>query len=181
MQNYAAASLLYAHNNIDTINRPNYSFPETDAIRSDDGGWLPNELASSRFSYPPVTTTDAFDAYDDVLERAGATLPRRDSVDSRIINEVKTGTGRIIDDISDTPGYPNFSSVTRPSSYDTDHDGMPNDWETQYGFDTNNPNDGALDADGDGYTNLEEFLNGTAPGDGTQRPSPPTNLRIISS
>ncbi|HMP08123.1 MAG TPA: hypothetical protein PJ982_17380, partial [Lacipirellulaceae bacterium] len=46
---------------------------------------------------------------------------------------------------------------------DGDHDGMPDDWETQHGFDPADPADGAQDADGDGYTNVEEFLNGTNP------------------
>jgi hypothetical protein len=48
---------------------------------------------------------------------------------------------------------------------------MPNSWEIQYGFDANNAFDGALDADGDGYTNVEEFLNSTNPivGDASQR------------
>jgi pectate lyase len=56
---------------------------------------------------------------------------------------------------------------------DTDHDGMPDVWETQYGFSPTNAADGAQDADGDGYTNLEEFLNGTNP-KGSIVPASPT-------
>ena len=40
---------------------------------------------------------------------------------------------------------------------DTDGDGMSGDFETFYGFNPNNPADAALDADGDGLTNLQEF------------------------
>ena len=46
---------------------------------------------------------------------------------------------------------------------DTDGDGMPDAWETQYGFNPNNPADAALDFDGDGMTNLQEYLAGTDP------------------
>jgi len=40
---------------------------------------------------------------------------------------------------------------------------MPDVWEQIYGFDPNNESDNIRDADGDGYTNVEEFLNGTNP------------------
>ena len=45
-----------------------------------------------------------------------------------------------------------------PAGFDTDNDGMPDDWETAHGF---NPAvaDNNGDFDGDGYTNLEEYLN----------------------
>jgi hypothetical protein len=49
-------------------------------------------------------------------------------------------------------------------STDTDGDGMPNAWETQYGLNPN-VNDAALDKDGDGMRNLDEYFAGTAPND----------------
>lgn len=53
---------------------------------------------------------------------------------------------------------------------DSDHDGMPNDWEKKYGFNPNDPSDAAKDADGDGFTNLEEYQAGTDPRDPKSHP-----------
>jgi hypothetical protein len=50
-------------------------------------------------------------------------------------------------------------------SQDTDGDGMPDRWELSYGFDPSNPSDAHTDADGDGVSNLDEFLQGSNPGD----------------
>ena len=46
---------------------------------------------------------------------------------------------------------------------DVDRDGMADVWEDRHGFDPGDASDRNGDADGDGYTNLEEFLNGTEP------------------
>lgn len=113
-----------------------------------------------------IDQQSAQDAYLAVLEHAGCSLPKRDSIDIRIIHEVRTGTashGRngIITTPADVGGWPELNCVTAP--VDTDNDGMPDAWETQYGFDANNTNDNSLDTDGDGYTNVEEYLNGTDP------------------
>lgn len=53
---------------------------------------------------------------------------------------------------------------------DTDHDGMPNDWEKKYGFNPDDPADAAKDADGDGFTNVEECQAGTDPRDANSHP-----------
>jgi hypothetical protein len=109
---------------------------------------------------PVIPTVSAFDAYNDVLENAGATKPGRDAVDKRIVNDVKNGTGRIIDNPSQVGGWPTLANGTPPA--DTDKDGMPDAWETKNGFNSNNPDDRNGDTDGDGYTNLEEYLNSIA-------------------
>ncbi len=63
----------------------------------------------------------------------------------------------------------NFVTTSAPVGInvlaDTDLDGMPDVFETTYGFDPNNPSDAGLDSDGDGFTNLQEFLAGTNPRD----------------
>ena len=110
---------------------------------------------------PPVATEPAAQAYESVLRFAGATRPVRDVVDARIIAEVRAGTGHIIDSQRDVGGWPTYASVAPPA--DSDHDGMPDAWEARCGFKANDPADGPKDRDGDGYTNVEEFLNETDP------------------
>jgi hypothetical protein len=109
----------------------------------------------------PVTTTSAKEAYEAVLNSVGASLPARDAVDSRLIQEVRERGGHMIDSQTQVGGWPELKSTTAPA--DSDHDGMPDDWEQKYGLNPQDPKDGASDADHDGYTNVEEYLNGTDP------------------
>jgi pectate lyase len=118
-------------------------------------------MVGSRHPAPAVTTTSAATAYEDVLARAGARVPYVDPVDQRIVREVREGRGRIIDDPSEVGGWPSLSRGTAPE--DSDHDGMPNAWESARGLDPTR-DDGRGDADRDGYTNVEEYLNGLVPG-----------------
>ena len=60
-------------------------------------------------------------------------------------------------------GIPNLDDWLDPTNPDTDGDGMPDGWEIQHGFDPRDPSDAALDADGDGLSNLGEYLFGTLP------------------
>ncbi len=106
----------------------------------------------------PVVTTDMADvATERILGDAGASLPRRDPVDSRIVNEVRTRTGAV----GIGSGYPILEAGDWPS--DRDHDGMPDSWERAYGLDPRDPSDASGDLNGDGYTNVEEFLNDRDP------------------
>ncbi len=100
-------------------------------------------------------------AYERVLAEVGSTLPKRDVVDERILAEVRDGTGQIINNEEDVGGWPQLKSKTAP--VDNDRDGMSDGWERRFGLDTNDPEDRNGDLDGDGYTNLEEYLNGTSP------------------
>lgn len=118
-------------------------------------------LADAPYEVAPVTTDSATTAYERVLANAGATRPVRDPVDARIIAEVSAGTGRIINDPGEVGGWPEMKPGVAPA--DTDHDGMPDAWEQAHGFDPTNPSDGPQDADGNGYTNIEEYLNAIDP------------------
>ena len=46
---------------------------------------------------------------------------------------------------------------------DDDHDGLPDAWEIEHGLSPSNPNDANIDSDGDGHTNLQEYIAGTDP------------------
>jgi pectate lyase len=113
------------------------------------------------FPIAPCTTDPAAIAYEKVLAGAGAILPSRDAVDARIVQQVRAGTGRIIDSQRDVGGWPILAPGPAPA--DTDGDGMPDEWERRFGFNPTDPADGPADANGNGYTNVEEFLNGTHP------------------
>lgn len=104
----------------------------------------------------------AINAYNSVLSYAGASL-KRDAIDERIINDVKNGTGNIINTVSDTPGYPTLNAGT--PIIDTDKDGMPDDWEieqmaklgvTGLSVDKFSPSSYNLSSR---YTNLEVYMN----------------------
>jgi pectate lyase len=117
------------------------------------------------FPAAPITMQFAQEAYDAVLMFSGASLPKRDAVDLRVMDMVKTGktttkTG-IIDTPADVGGWPDYRAGE--PVLDSDSDGMPDWWEKKYGLDPKNSADAAKDKDGDGYTNLEEYLNGTDP------------------
>lgn len=128
----------------------------------------------------------AEESYDFVLKNVGATLPQRDPVDTRIVRVVKTGKPEyvegldpksfyqfehrrlgqdsyklgIITDISQVGGYPEYKGTPY---LDTDKDGLPDAWEKKYKLNPNDPYDATIDSDGDGYTNIEEYINGTNP------------------
>ena len=110
----------------------------------------------TRFSTPPVTTWSAAKAVERVLEDAGATLPRRDSVDRRVVADVENRTGHVIDSPRQAGGYPRL--ITGTPLPDADEDGMPDVWERQKGLDPDDPSDASQDQDADGYTNIEEHL-----------------------
>jgi len=118
-------------------------------------------LVPEPFPAPPLPTDPPEVAFMKVLTGAGATLPKRDVVDARVMQQIRDGTGRIIDSQKEVGGWPDLKSES-PSA-DADDDGIPDDWEKRFGFDARSAVDGSQDADADGYTNVEEFLNGTDP------------------
>ena len=64
---------------------------------------------------------------------------------------------RIIPDLSTVLATtPITASAPKP---DADADGLPDEWEQAHGLDANNPSDAVLDSDGDGYLNIEEYIN----------------------
>lgn len=127
-----------------------------------------------------VTTHTAQTAFEKVLAYGGASL-YRDACDVRYVEEATNGTTTynashanvpgIIDVINDpssatqdaaTASFPELTSETRPAGYDTDKDGMPDEWEIANGLNPNDASDATLytiDKEKGWYTNLEVYLN----------------------
>jgi pectate lyase len=117
-----------------------------------------------------IKTTSALEAYDQVLADAGANAglgcdgtfySRRDVIDARIVNDVRNGLGKIIDDPSEVGGW--LAIPQAIPCADFDQDGISDGWEEQHGFNSHDPADASMDVDGDGYTNIEEYINGSDP------------------
>jgi hypothetical protein len=96
-----------------------------------------------------------------VLAGAGARVPYLDAVDERVLADVRAGTGSIIDHPRDVGGWPELPAAEPPA--DGDSDGMPDAWERARGLDPGS-DDSAGDRDGDGYSNVEEYLNSLVTG-----------------
>ena len=126
-----------------------------------------------------ITTHSAQNAFEQVLSYAGASL-YRDAVDARYMKEaadgtatytgsaVKTGDGKtithrpgIIDFVKDQGDYI-LEETARPEGFDTDGDGIPDEWESANGLNPNDATDGSaytLDTEKGWYTNLEVYMN----------------------
>lgn len=122
---------------------------------------LPKIRALEPNPMAPVPIDSAEEAFEKVLASAGATMPRRDAVDERLVETVRTGKVTyeqgIITAIDQVGGYPEY----RGEPYaDADSDGMPDAWEARHGLDPHDPSDAAGDLNGDGYTNIESFIHG---------------------
>lgn len=125
------------------------------------------------FPASPVTTETASAAYTSVTTQAGASLPRRDTIDRRIIRETLNGTATygdtsyqaagmgnpsgMIDSQNTVGGWPTLSSTTYPN--DTDNDGLPDWWEAMINNSSDTTGVNANTVNPDGYTQLEHYLN----------------------
>ncbi|MDP7305305.1 MAG: pectate lyase [Pirellulaceae bacterium] len=105
-------------------------------------------------------TQTAQKAYEWVLLCAGASK-ERDTVDERLIRDIENRRGELLDSQVQVGGWPVLESA--PAPQDTDRDGMPDLWETSNKLDPRDPEDRNGVRHGDGYTNLEVYLNGLCP------------------
>lgn len=142
--------------------------PEWNEVRDTAGATVDEAThrASEPFQTPYVTTYSAEEAYTRVLASAGASLPKRDSYDSRIIDDVhntgNTGTyprGWEQAQVLSAQQWPSLSYSSAEAPLDTDNDGMPDEWELSKGLDPNDSSDSSDDFSGNGYTNIEEYIN----------------------
>ncbi|QIP13597.1 polysaccharide lyase [Spirosoma aureum] len=147
----------------------------------DAGKYTANMKWNEPLPMPKITILPAKQAYDYVLVNAGATLPKRDPVDTRVVEQVRTGKiaykegvklpesqfkhrrlpldsykNGIITDPIQVGGYPEY---TGKPYVDSDKDGMPDAWETKNGLNPNDAADARQDKNKDGYTNIEDYLN----------------------
>ncbi|MCB1120177.1 MAG: pectate lyase [Verrucomicrobiae bacterium] len=157
--NYEAS--LYAEGNVTE------GFPEISAknwaggIDFEEGATEARNRAHEPFDFPLIQTQSAEEAYELVLQSAGASLPR-DPVDRRIIQEVQNGTASfgangIIDSQKDVGSWPVLQSLPAPE--DTDKDGMPDFWETTHKLNPKDPSDRNQNDAKTGTTQLESYLN----------------------
>ncbi|MFA9390212.1 MAG: pectinesterase family protein [Prolixibacteraceae bacterium] len=122
--------------------------------------------ALTLYDDPAIPIQSAEEAYQTVIESAGAIFPKRDSVDLRIIDQVTGvnppslistyGKAGIIDSPTEVGGWPTYVSTEPPT--DTDSDGMPDEWEVANGLDPNDAEDRNKIVKS-GYTCLEVYLN----------------------
>ena len=148
--------------------------------------YFPYMKVDKPFPHAPVTILSATDAYNYVLKNVGATLPERDPVDKRVIEQVRTGKITyipietdtdfqfkvrklpkdsykmgIITNINQVGGYPDYKGTPYK---DADNDGMPDSYEKSHGLNPNDASDAAKPAkNGGGYTNIEVYLNSVVP------------------
>ena len=104
---------------------------------------------------PLTIEQTASEAYETVLTKAGCSL-HRDAIDTRIVNDVRNTTGKLINTQSEVGGWPQLQTADKP--LDSDYDGIPDEWETQFGLNPKDPLDGKAITLVTGYTNLEVYL-----------------------
>lgn len=181
---YQVFGRVYANGNImegyDNVTKDNW-----------DGGVQVDELANAGeyrdymkvdkpLPMPVFPILSAKESFSYVLNNVGATLPKRDAVDMRIVEQVRTGKIAvkegvqlpatqfkhrrlpidsykigIITDVNQVGGYPDYKGTPYK---DSDNDGMPDAWETKHGLNPNNAADASQYAKS-GYTHIEEYLN----------------------
>jgi len=131
------------------------------AVRYDEGTFMEKNREFKPFEHANYMTRDAEQAYLEVLDHAGVTVPRRDTVDIRVIDDVRTGNATfgngIIDKVEQVGGWPQLLTYNVP--VDADGDGLPDDWETREGLNINDPSDRFNIKEGEVYDNLERYLN----------------------
>ena len=162
-----------------SVNNDNWTYGIINQIDASgcDGTFTAETKDSIKLAEPmdfvATTTHSADDAYDRVLDYAGASLSR-DSFDELMVSDARNGaasyTGkglskgfvnsqddnRPADAADDWSAWPTLNSTAAP--IDTDGDGMPDEWEKSNGLDPSDPSDGKTIGT-DGYSNLENYLN----------------------
>lgn len=188
---YFVFGRVYANGNImegnDAVTKDNWNGGIQVQEQKDTEGYTANIKWNKPFPIDnPFPIMPAKEAYNFVLDNVGATFPKRDIVDERVIEQVRTGKvyykegldpqsfyqfehrrlpadsykQGIITDVAQVGGYPEYKGTPYK---DSDGDGMPDAWEIKYGLNPKDPSDATKDINGDGYTNIEKYINGIDP------------------
>lgn len=205
--NYLVFGRAYVNGNIvegyENVTRDNWDGGVQIEGLSDAGKYRDDIRADKPLPMPHMTIMSAEDAYKFVLDNAGATLPVRDAVDIRVIEQLRTGKivyregGKtdvgseyikrrldkesykqgIITDISQVGGYPEYKGTPYK---DSDNDGMPDKWEIKYKLNPYDPGDSRMDCNGDGYMNIEKYINGIDPAKKINWKNPENNYDTLA-
>ncbi|MBZ6231503.1 Ig-like domain-containing protein [Streptomyces olivaceus] len=146
---HVGGNVIEGHSDVTADNTRGVVFPLGGATLSDQPFETPD----------PVRTQAAKDAYRAVLAGAGATLPRRDATDARVLADAHRGTGRMINSQKEVGGIVPLASAEAPE--DSDHDGIPDAWGKEHGLDGKDA--GAAIDPATGWSNLELYLNSLRP------------------
>ncbi len=186
----------YVHGNVvegnERVTKDNWDGGVQPDVRGEDPGIALGRIKTDvPLPHARLPIQSAQEAYASVLSHAGATLPRRDTVDARVVESVRTGqaAGKVRPETRQQLAQPPYTAkdidqqieligsgiITHPDQVggypiyqgqpyaDADHDGLPDDWERSHGLDPGNADDAVSDLNGDGYTNIEDFINGLDP------------------
>lgn len=136
-------------------------------VRGDD-----EEISDEQYGFYEAVSSQ--EAYERVLADSGATLPKRDAIDARVINDVRNRTGQHINSPKEVGGYAEHP-LTLSTVADQDKDGMDDVWEQANGLSAADSEDGStVTLSPEGYTNLEVYLNAlvpSVPGDNVDNPA----------
>ncbi|MDD4991244.1 MAG: polysaccharide lyase [Paludibacter sp.] len=184
---YRVYGRVYCNGNImdgnDAVTKDNWNGGVQIEEMHNAGQYTDSMKWNTPFPKPEFPIMSAQDAYNFVTKNVGANIPKRDIVDEHILTQVTTGKVYyvegldsvnfpqfkhrrmkkdsykygIITDIRQVGGYPEYKGK---SYVDTDKDGMPDAWEKANGLNPKDPSDALNDCTGDGYTNIEKYING---------------------
>ena len=179
----------YVHGNImegyPEITKDNWAGGVQVEEQKDAGQYKDYMKVDKPFPMPPVSIMPTGEAYRFVLTNVGATLPHRDAVDARVVEQVRTGKitykevntdtlkqfkvrklpkdsykEGIVTEVFEVGGYPDYKGTPYK---DSDNDGLPDAYEIRHGLNPKDPADAARPAvNGGGYSNIEVYLNNLA-------------------
>lgn len=163
LTDWLGADSPYVKNSGDTSGDTITYFPDTPYASTDSTG-VNNGVANPGFDeYLNNGSIRAAndELMTDILRKAGATYPRRDAIDARIVAEVEQHLGRYINTEHEVGGYVSPFGVIeerRPADFDTNLNGIADEWEKEKGI-WDIPDAYRQDA-GQGYSWIEEYING---------------------